>query len=40
MRASVMHTEEMAVVVVLMTAGLVTMAVMSVAEVLAGITRV
>ena len=34
-----MHTEEMAVVVVLM-AGLVTMAVMSVAEVLAGITRV
>ena len=33
-----MHTEEMTVV--LMTAGLVTMAVMSVAEVLAGITRV
>ena len=34
-----MHTEEMTVVV-LMTAGLLTMAVMSVAEVLAGITRV
>lgn len=39
MRASVMHTEEMTVVV-LMTAGLVTMAVMTVAVVLAGIRMV
>lgn len=39
MRASVMHTEEMTVVV-LMMAGLVTMAVMTVFVVLAGIRMV